>query len=110
MKWFTRNAKDYTDRYGAVLTPQILEGVSAHKCVLDGEVRGANRINTFSCPLACFCCQHLFSSTYVYGLSNTPLCVKRVGYNFFLSFSQSLCAASWGRDIQYCSTNLPDLR
>ena len=39
MKWFTRNAKDYTEKYGAALTPQILAGVSAHKCVLDGEVR-----------------------------------------------------------------------
>ncbi|CAN0486648.1 unnamed protein product, partial [Scytosiphon promiscuus] len=36
--WFTRNAKDYTDRYGPVLTPHILAGVSAHKCILDGEV------------------------------------------------------------------------
>eukprot|EP00752_Nemacystus_decipiens_P016381 g14643.t1 len=36
--WFTRKAKDYTEKYGAVLTPQILAGVSAHKCVLDGEV------------------------------------------------------------------------
>eukprot|EP00903_Cladosiphon_okamuranus_P009258 g8834.t1 len=38
VKWFTRNAKDYTEKYGAALTPQILAGVSAHKCVLDGEV------------------------------------------------------------------------
>lgn len=36
--WFTRNAKDYTERYGPVLTPHILAGVSAHKCILDGEV------------------------------------------------------------------------
>eukprot|EP00904_Undaria_pinnatifida_P001070 jgi/Undpi1/10964/HiC_scaffold_30.g13265.m1 len=36
--WFTRNAKDYTDKYGPVLTPLILAGVSAHKCILDGEV------------------------------------------------------------------------
>ncbi|CAM9320873.1 unnamed protein product [Ectocarpus sp. 12 AP-2014] len=38
VKWFTRNAKDYTDKYGAALTPHIVGGVSAHKCVLDGEV------------------------------------------------------------------------
>lgn len=41
VKWFTRNAKDYTEKYGAALTPLILAGVSAHKCVLDGEVRGS---------------------------------------------------------------------
>ncbi|CAN0326465.1 unnamed protein product, partial [Hapterophycus canaliculatus] len=38
VKWFTRNAKDYTDKYGSSLTPHILAGVSAHKCVIDGEV------------------------------------------------------------------------
>ncbi|CAM9475934.1 unnamed protein product [Pylaiella littoralis] len=38
VKWFTRNARDYTDKYGSALTPHILAGVSAQKCVLDGEV------------------------------------------------------------------------
>ncbi|CAM9127479.1 unnamed protein product [Scytosiphon promiscuus] len=38
VKWFTRNAKDYTDKYGSSLTPHILAGVSAQKCIIDGEV------------------------------------------------------------------------
>lgn len=43
IKWFTRNAKDYSGRYGPVLDPHVLAGVSAHKCILDGEVRVRER-------------------------------------------------------------------
>lgn len=38
LKLFTRNANDYTDLYGPVLAPLIMQNVNATNCILDGEM------------------------------------------------------------------------
>lgn len=62
IKWVTRNARDYTDRYGPVLDPHIIRGVSAHRCILDGEVRREAKVH----PLAHIALRILTAGVIVY--------------------------------------------
>ncbi|KAG5190647.1 ATP dependent DNA ligase domain-containing protein [Tribonema minus] len=38
VRFYTRRGTDYTDKYGPVMTPFILSQVTAHRCILDGEM------------------------------------------------------------------------
>jgi len=40
VSWYSRSATNYTDKYGPHLTPWVLRCVTAHNCILDGEVVG----------------------------------------------------------------------
>ena len=38
VKCFTRNGKDYTPKYGAIIRPLVLRHVHCENCILDGEI------------------------------------------------------------------------
>lgn len=50
VKFFTRNAIDYTYLYGKKLTKFILESVNAKSCILDGEVIVWDKVNNKIAP------------------------------------------------------------
>jgi DNA ligase-4 len=45
MRYFTRNANDYTHIYGQKMTDIIRQCVNAHSAILDGEIVVVDRVS-----------------------------------------------------------------